>query len=1214
MADRHSGTLLGVAAVTVAIGGIFMGVTGFEPTKMPRTVWANSWFDLGFAIVILSGLIAVVGFYQNFRKAVPKPPAPKLVPSHDPVSGIGAPRLPLRMAPKIPVPPEPDAMDDVVGRPAELDAVVDAVTAPKVGTAGITTGLHGAGGFGKTTLAKMVCADQRVRERFGNFVYPVVTVGRDVRGAAAVAAKVNDVIKLVTGENATFTDPQLAGARLGSLLDDGPPALLVIDDVWERDQLAPFLMGGKSCSRLVTTRVPDLLPRSAILVQVDQMSPDQARALLMTGPPSLDEAVVAGLLAVTGRWPLLLRLAGQILGAYAQVDADVSAISMQGRLLQERLSADGPAVIDEFAVEIRGLDVSEPQERARAVRATMEASTGLLDGQDAERFNELGVFAEDETIPFSLLARLWGATAGVDKLRAAQVCKRLAQLALVSRASGPAEGIVLHDVIRDYVRAELGEERLAELNSALIEALATEVPATSQPDRTGGSSPIAAWWNLQSEDRYVWDHLIEHMQQAGRSAEADAVAGDLRWIAVRLEKFGPAAPVSDLAMAGTPRSDRLRRVLMRTAHLLAPTDPAGSLVDVLHSRVASDPDWGPQVEALSDDRRPRLVNRWPLPDLPGPALQRVLTGHIRSVHAVAVAPDGSWLASGSSDRTLRIWDTATWDKRAVVTGQHARSAEAAALAVAPDGSWLTSGDWQGTVRIWDTATWEEQAVLISHTKTIDALAVAPDGSWLASGGRDGMVQIWNTATWEKSTVLTSDANTGVALAVAPDGSWLASGDWEGTVRIWDTATWEEQAVLTSHTRRAMSLAVAPDGSWLASGGWDGTVQIWDTATWEEQAVLARHSSWVTALAVGPDGSWLASGGWDGTVRIWDTATWDEDVVLTGNAGEVPTLVAAPDGSWLATGNPDGTVRIWNLATGDEPEVLTGRARRVEAAAAAPDGSWLASGGWDGAVRIWDTATGNERVDRTGGTERVLAIAAAPSGNWLAASSWHSNTVRIWDTSTWDEHTVITGHTDTVWALAVAPDGRWVASGGSDGTVRIWDAATGDEYAVLTGHTSSVWALVVAPDGTWLASGGWDGTVRVWGTATWDARAVLSSHGNPVLAVTAAADGSWLASAGDDAKLRIWDTATWNERTVLSSRGVSLRTLALAPTGRWLASGGTDGAVQILDTETWRPTALMQVDSELFACVWVNPDTLAIGGSAGLYLFGFLSQEEPDANL
>ena len=195
--------------------------------------------------------------------------------------------------------------------------------------------------------------------------------------------------------------------------------------------------GRQACARLVTTRVPELLAGRGAAVRVDQMSPEQARALLTSGLPPLDEAVVDGLLAVTGRWPLLLRLVNKILADYAQVAADVPAVSAQGAVLLERLRAGGPAVVDDLLGEAdRGLDVGQPDERARAVRATIGASTSLLDGQDAERFTELGVFAEDETIPFNLVARLWRATAGLDDLQAAQVCKRLAQLALVSQAAG----------------------------------------------------------------------------------------------------------------------------------------------------------------------------------------------------------------------------------------------------------------------------------------------------------------------------------------------------------------------------------------------------------------------------------------------------------------------------------------------------------------------------------------------------------------------------------------------------------------------------------------------------------------------------------------------------------------------------------------------------------------------------------------------------------
>ena len=73
-------------------------------------------------------------------------------------------------------------------------------------------------------------------------------------------------------------------------------------------------------------------------------------------------------------------------------------------------------------------------------------------------------------------------------------------------------------------------------------------------------------------------------------------------------------------------------------------------MDILHSRVADDPDWGKQVTALREAcHRPRLVNRWPLPDLAASALRRALAGHTGAVTAVAVAPDGSWLASGGED-------------------------------------------------------------------------------------------------------------------------------------------------------------------------------------------------------------------------------------------------------------------------------------------------------------------------------------------------------------------------------------------------------------------------------------------------------------------------------------------------------------------------------------------------------------------------------------
>ena len=1144
---------------------------------------------------------------------------------------------------KVPLPPELEVPDWVIDRPAELAAVVRSL-AGRAGTVGITTGLYGAGGFGKTTLAQIACADRRVRRRFGGRVF-LVTVGRDLRGAAAISAKVNDVIKLVAGEDATFTDPELAGRRLGSLLDAGPRRLLVLDDVWEPEQLTPFAEGGKRCARLITTRVPELLTGQSMAVQVDQMSPEQARVLLTSGLPPLDSAVIEGLLAVTGRWPLLLRLVSKILADYARVAADVPA---QGAALLERIRTGGPAVVDRLLSEADPtLDVGRPEKRAKAVRATIEASTSLLDHDDAERFAELAVFAENEIIPFSLVAELWRATAALSNLQAARICMRLAQLALVSQPIGPDHGLTLHDVLRDYLRAELGQQKLTDLNDRLLDAVATNLPAVGplNPER---QCPVRiAWWDLSHEDRYLWDHLIEHLIDADRPGDAEALAGDLRWVGARLEQSGPAAPTADLSAAGTPQTLRLRAVLARTAHLLAPTDPAGAVVDILHSRVADDQDWGRQVIALSDTyRRMRLVNRWPLPDLANPSLRRVLPGHTGPVWAVELAPDCSWLASGGRERTLWIWDLTTGRERSVLTGH---TDGVMAVAVSPDGSWLASGSWDETVRIWDTATGQQRAVLVGHTGVVTAVAVSPDGSWLASGSWDETVRIWDTATGQQRAVLTGHNEWVTAVAVSPDGSWLASGSTDETVRIWDAVTCRQRAVLTGRTGGVAAVAVSPDSSWLASGGTDGAVRIWDAGTGKQRTVLKGHAGEVAAVAVSPDSSWLASGSTDGAVRIWDVATGQQRTVLKGHVGGVTALAVAPVGSALASGGWDGAVRIWDVdgeqagwtgstgemeavpsdrtnlaspsinrtvrtpdpAIGQQNADRKGRGSQMIAVTTAPDGSWLASGSDDGAVRIWDAATNQQRAILKGHGGPVRAVTVAPDGSWLAsggvdgrlASGIWDGAVRIWDAATGQQRAILTGHGGEVAAVAVSPDGSWLASGSWDGAVRIWDVATGQQRFSLKGRSGGVTAVAVSPDGSWLASGSTDGAVRIWDIATGQQRFSLKGRGGGVTAVAVSPDGSWLASGSWDGAVRIWDVATGQQRFILKGHTDWITAVAMAPDGMWLGSVGGDGAVRIWDTSIGRACALMRLDYGVTDCAWLGLDALAVAGPAGLYLFG-----------
>ena len=1080
----------------------------------------------------------------------------------------------------------------VVDRPAEVDHIV-ATLRRSAGTVGITTAVHGAGGFGKTTVAKMVRADRRVLRRFRGRVY-WVTLGRDV-GKQALAGLTNGLIRQVEpGRETTSTDARQAAEQLAAVLAAGPRRLVVLDDVWSEEQLAAFPVGGR-CARLVTTRIPSLAKGTGVPVKVDQMSETQARTLLSAGLPLLPAAVAAGLLEETGRWPLLLRLVNKILADQAQLQPDIAAAAED---LLGRLRRDGALQVDQLAGAAgQQLDIGDPDQRQRAVLATIQASTSLLSAAEHDRFAELAVFAEDETIPVTLITVLWRSTGGLDRMATGALCARLADLALLTLVSGGDGGVTVHDVIRDFLRDELGSTRLAQLHQLLLNTVAQSLPAAAA---TPGGSMVTAWWELPGAARYLWEHLIEHLLAAGRAAEAAEVAADLRWVGARLQASGPAGPYADLALTGTPRANRLGRVLGQAAHLLAPTDPPQSLIDILYSRVSHDPDWGAQTGALTADRKPpRLINKWPPPDLPDPALRRTLAGHGGPVTAVAIAPDGTWLASAGDDESVRIWDPVTGELRFDLTGR----GPVTAVAIAPDGTWLASGGGGGSVRIWDPVTGELRAALTGRGGPVRAVAIAPDGTWLVSGWGGGSVRIWDPVTGELRAALTGRSPE-AAVAIAPDGTWLASGGGDGSVRIWDPVTGELRATLTGHRGLVRAVAIAPDGTWLASGGGGGSVRIWDPVTGVLRAALTGHAGPVGAVAIAPDGTWLVSGGDDGSVRIWDPVTGVLRAALTGHAGAVGAVAIAPDGTWLVSGGDDGSVRTWDPATSRSDTALIGPIRHTYAVAFAPDGTWLASGGGDGSVRIWDPVTGELRATLTGHRGLVRAVAIAPDGTWLA-SGGGDKSVRIWDPVTGELRADLTGHSGLVRAVAIAPDGTWLASSSDDGSVRIWDPVTGVLRAALTGHAGPVGAVAIAPDGTWLASADrFNWSVRIWDPVTGELRAALTDHAGPVGAVAIAPDGTWLASGGDDGSVRIWDPLTGALRASLTGHR-QVRAVAIAPDGAWLASATDDGSVRIWDRVTGDISTLMRVDGWLQDCAW-SPSSESIGaaGGAGLYHFAF----------
>ncbi|MFH1885181.1 MAG: hypothetical protein ABIM40_00665, partial [Pseudomonadota bacterium] len=331
---------------------------------------------------------------------------------------------------------------------------------------------------------------------------------------------------------------------------------------------------------------------------------------------------------------------------------------------------------------------------------------------------------------------------------------------------------------------------------------------------------------------------------------------------------------------------------------------------------------------------------------PDPCAQ-TLEGHKGVVLSAAVTPGGKWVATGSEDGTVRIWQVETGNCLAVLKGH---TGPVRSVAFSPDDRLLFSSSWDETIRVWDTATRDLKAVVQGHQEDVNALAFSRAGNRLVSSSDDGTLRFWGLPVPVKNS-LAGHLDAVNALAESPDGRFLASGSWDHGVGLWNLETREPEMLFLGHDSGVTGLAFLPGSGTLASTSWDKTVRLWDLASMKAGPVFPLPSR-AQAIAVYPADSTLWCACVDGGLRVMDTGM-GASRTLAGHKGAVNALAASPDGTLFASGGADGTVRLWN---GAEGRLLSTRVHSegvdVNAGGSGPGGENWASGGADGRRVFW----------------------------------------------------------------------------------------------------------------------------------------------------------------------------------------------------------------------------------------------------------------------
>ncbi|HAW52730.1 MAG TPA: hypothetical protein DCX54_10445, partial [Flavobacteriales bacterium] len=301
--------------------------------------------------------------------------------------------------------------------------------------------------------------------------------------------------------------------------------------------------------------------------------------------------------------------------------------------------------------------------------------------------------------------------------------------------------------------------------------------------------------------------------------------------------------------------------------------------------------------------------------VPGITLRQVLRGHADQINRIAWSPDGHYLASPSSDRTIRIWDIKAGKCINILKGY---KNDVLCVAWSPDGKRLASSSNDPSIQILDTKTWQTLTMLDGEGGA-NRVAWSPDGNKLASGFTNGTIRIWNSTDWKALNDLAANPSLEAvnSLAWLSNNQNIISGHQANninSIHVWNIDTRSPVMSMSGQETVTYDLVSIPNTNFFASCNYDKTILIWDVRSDHAIQVLEGHTGWIISLSISPDSRLLASKGIDG-IRLWNTTTWETMATFPETASDMyfPGLAFHTSEPCLATlGDNEKVIRIWDI--------------------------------------------------------------------------------------------------------------------------------------------------------------------------------------------------------------------------------------------------------------------------------------------------------------
>lgn len=592
-------------------------------------------------------------------------------------------------------------------------------------------------------------------------------------------------------------------------------------------------------------------------------------------------------------------------------------------------------------------------------------------------------------------------------------------------------------------------------------------------------------------------------------------------------------------------------------------------------------------------------------------------GHELAVVSIDVSADSNYVATGSKDKSIKIWD--------LKTGREVRSLLGHEMTVnsvrfTPDGKQLISGSNDKTVRVWDVVTGKSLET-ITTTDYIINVAVDPLKRFFVAGGYNDSgypdsAMVFDMKSRKLIRKLPIDARNTLGIMFSPDGKFLAFGEDNRIVTVYNIDTWQRSHQFT-HSEGwcggCFSLVVfSPDGKHVYMASHNGPVKKYELATNTLVKLYEESPDDLTGLAISANGNMLARAT-ETDVIIWNETTGDTVAILQAEEkAEFNEIAFTLDSKQLLITSNNTTVIAWDYKQKRKEAKLTGFLNQRDKGGLnydpnfywqtaiarfirfknnlllTNDGKSLIKGKFGTKVKRWDIATGKTMMEYVGHKKAVLCYDLSKDGKRLLTGGGDGK-IMLWNVETGDSLQSIQAYPEPIFDIQFNSDETQVASSSWDGTMRMHSLQTRKQELYIDFEKGSAYSFIYHPNDLYVFTARLDNTLQLWEKDTKQVVRNFVGHTDVISSIRLTQDQKILLSAGWDKSIRLWDVGTGLMIKKLQGSTGAVHVAVFSADEKQVYAAGADRVIRVWDLASGKVTRTFEGHVAEVTSLLFSPD-------------------------